>query len=95
MARHPSACLPQDISINYQHPKSSNHCFTNSKIDVTNEDHLVGYFCSDTVFNLSKETLTDTEICVLEKGLDFAQNKINEPELRTDFKDFCRRMQIK
>ena len=34
---------------------------------------------------------------VLEKGLDFApiQNKVNEPELRKDFDEFCRRMRIK
>ena len=40
--------------------------------------------------------MTDTEIRVLEKGLDISpiQNKINEPKLRTDFKDFCRRMCI-
>ena len=46
-----------------------------------------GYFCSDTVFNLSSKVLTDTEINILEKGLDFApiQNKINQPELRKDF----------
>ena len=84
LARHPSACSPQDVSNNYQHPKSSNHSFSNSKTDVTNEGRLVGYFCSDTVFNLNKKVLTDTEIRVLEKGLDFApiQNKINEPELK-------------
>ena len=41
--------------------------------------------------------MTDTGIRILEKGLDFApiQNKINEPELRTDFKDFCRRMRAR
>ena len=41
--------------------------------------------------------LTDTEIKVLEKGLDFAliQHKINEPELRRDFNEFCRRMHVK
>ena len=80
---HPPACSVQDISINHQHPNSSNHSFHNSKIGVTNEGRLVGYFCSDTVFNLCKKVLTDTEIRVLEKGLDFAQiqNKINEPEL--------------
>ena len=34
---------------------------------------------------------------MLEKGLDFApiQNKINEPELRTDFEEFCRRMRTR
>ena len=41
--------------------------------------------------------MTDTEICVSGKGLHFVpiQNKINDPELRTDLKDFCRRMCIK
>ena len=80
--------------MNHQHRKSSNHLFSNSKIGVTNEGCLVGYFCSDTVFNLSKKVLTDTEIRVLQKGLHSApiQNKINEPVLRTDFEDFCRRM---
>ena len=55
---------------------------------------ITGYFCSDTVFNLSDKVLTDLEIKVLEKGLDFApiQSKIIEPELRQDFADFCRRM---
>ena len=56
-----------------------------------------GYFCSDTVFNLSSKVLTDTEINILEKGLDFApiQNKFNQPELRKDFEEFCRRVRIK
>ena len=41
--------------------------------------------------------MTDTEIRILEKGLDFApiQNKINEPELRSDFEEFCCRMRNK
>ena len=40
---------------------------------------------------------TDTKIKVLEKGLDLApiQRKINEPELRRDFNEFCRRMPLK
>ena len=56
-----------------------------------------GYFYSDTVFNLRSKVLTNTEINVLEKGLDFApiQNKINQPELRKDFEEFCRRMRAK
>ena len=72
LARHPSACSPQDISFNHQNFKSSNDSFSKSKIVITNEGRLVGYFCSDTVFKLSKKVLTDTEICVLEKSLDFA-----------------------
>ena len=45
------------------------------------------YFCSDTVFNLSNKVLTEHEIKVLEKRLDFApiQRKVNEAELRQDF----------
>ena len=56
-----------------------------------------GYFCSDTVFNLRNKVLTEEEIKVLEKGLDFdpIQRKVNEPELRQDFENFCRLMRIK
>ena len=62
-----------------------------------NRKRIGGYFCSDTVFNLSSKVLKDTEINILEKGSDFApiQNKINQRELRKDFEEFCRRMRIK
>ena len=58
---------------------------------------MQGHFCSDTVFNLSNRVLSEEEIQVLEKGLDFApiQRKIHEPELRKDFEEFCRRMRTK
>ena len=61
------------------------------------DSRMKRYFCSDTVFNLSNKVLTEDEIKVLEKGLDFApiQRKVNEPELRQDFENFCRRMRIK
>ena len=57
-------------------------------------NRITSYFCSDTVFNLNNRFLTDIEINVLEKDLNFApiQRKINEPELRQDFADFCRLM---
>ena len=44
------------------------------------------------LFNLNKKGLTEAEIKVLKKGLDYApiQNKVNEPELRSDFEEFCR-----
>ena len=65
--------------------------------NATEKTRLSGYFCSDTVFNLSRKVLTDSEIKDLEKGLDYApiQNKINEPKLRNDFEEFCRRMHLK
>ena len=74
------------------HPQNKNINFK-----VTTEGRISGYFCSDTVFNLSHRVLTETEIKVLEKGLDYVpiQKKINEPELRKDFSEFCRRMRNK
>ena len=70
---------------------------SDSSCDVIPDKRLKGYFCSDTVFNLSGRVLSESEIKVLEKGLDFApfQRKVNEPELRRDFQEFCRRMRIK
>ena len=69
------------------------HCNSN----CSEESRSKGYFCSDTVFNLSSRALSEDEIRVLEKGLDFApiQRKFNEPELRRDFEEFCRKMRIK
>ena len=72
--------------------------FINQKKNVTTTDsRLSGYFLSENIFNFDNRVLTDTEIKVLEKGLDFAliQKKINEPELRSDFNKFCRRMRLK
>ena len=67
------------------------------QVSVVSEGRLSGYFCSKTVFNLSRKIPTDTEIKILEKGLDFApvQRKNNEPELRSDFEEFCRRVRTK
>ena len=67
-----------------------------SKGTICENDRLEGYFCSDTVFNLGSRVLSDSEIKVLEKGLDFPpiQGKIDEPKLRKDFNEFCRRMRI-
>ena len=55
---------------------------------------LKGYFCSNTVFNLGKKVLTETEIGVLEGGLGFVPtpNLINEENLR---RDFSRKMRCK
>lgn len=49
-----------------------------------------------TGFNLSNRILSESEIRVLEKGLDLApiQKDISEPELRRDLQ-FCRPMRIK
>ena len=48
---------------------------------------LKGYFCFETVFNLSRKVLTETEIRVLEKGLGFAPTptSVNDSEHRRDF----------
>ena len=65
--------------------------------DVIPDKRLKGYFCSDTVFNLSGSVLSESEINVLEKELELApfQRKVNEPELRRDFQKSFRRMRIK
>ena len=49
------------------------------------------------VFNLSQRVLSEIEIQVLEKRLDFApiQKSINGPELRKDFEEFLWRMRIR
>ena len=64
---------------------------------TADENRLAGYFCSDTIFNLSNRVLSNNEIRVLEKGLHFApiQRKINELELRSEFGKFCHKMRIK
>ena len=58
---------------------------------------LKGYFCADTVFNLSRTFLRATEIKVLERGLGFVSlpNLINEADLWRDFKDFSRNMRCR
>ena len=68
-----------------------------TKVTVTDEGVLQGSFCSKTVFNLSQRVLSEIEIHVLEKGLDFApiQKSINGPKLRKDFEDFSKRMHIR
>ena len=58
------------------------------------EGRISGYFCSDTVLNSCHRILTETEIKVLKKGLDYApiQKEINEPVLTKDFSELCQRM---
>lgn len=43
-----------------------------SKAFSKSNDRIYGYFCSDTVFNLSEKVLTDIEIKLLEKVLDYS-----------------------
>ena len=53
--------------------QSSNEIISSgSSCDMIPDKRLKGYFCSDTVFNLSGRVLSESEIRVLEKGLDFA-----------------------
>ena len=68
-----------------------------NRTTLTDEGRIRGVFCSRTVFNLSHKILTEIEIKMLEKGLDFppVQKTLNEPELREDFQEFCHRMRCK
>ena len=56
-----------------------------------------GFFCSETVFNLSKKILTEAKTKVLEKSLNFApiRKTLNEPKLRKNFVEFSHRMRCK
>ena len=94
---HPTACTIAENTVPLESAQTVNTSFAYPRYGVTRERRLEGYFRSDTVFNLSRKVLTDTEIRILEKELGFApiQNKINEPELRTDFEEFCRRMRTR
>ena len=58
---------------------------------------LKGYFCLDTVFNLSKKLLTETEIGALERDLGFVPtpNLMNKENQRRDFDYFSRKMRCK
>ena len=53
-----------------------------TKVTVTDEGRLQGSFFPKTVFNLSQIVLSEIEIQVLEKGLDFTPigKSINEPK---------------
>ena len=66
-------------------------------VQINNNDRLVGYFSSENVFNLSHKVLSETEIRVLSKGLQFVPtpSKIDEVVLRKDFDEFRRRMRNK
>ena len=69
----------------------------NNISNINSKSRLTGYFCSNTVFNLSRKVLSDTEIKILEKSLDYTpiKNKVNEPELRQEFDEFSRKMLLK
>ena len=69
-------------------------CFkTEQKPPPASSERIKGYFCSDTVFNLSNKVLSQTEISILEKGLGIipTPNMINE----ADFNKFSRKMRCK
>jgi hypothetical protein len=68
-----------------------------SGVQASNNDRLVGHFTSENVFNLSHKILSETEIRVLSKGLQFLPTsfKIDEVDLRKDFNEFSRRMRNK
>ena len=93
----PSVLTPQDEELVKFLEDLDCSKITSENANLSDESRLSGYFCSDTAFNISKKVLSETEIKILEKALDYAsmQKKINEPELKSDFEEFCRRRQMK
>ena len=69
--RHPMACTPGENTVPLESAQNINNSFACPRYGVRSKGHLEGYFCSDTVFNLSQKVLTDTDIRILQKGLDF------------------------
>ena len=93
-----TVCLSWDWQRHFRFPRSGIVVYLGRITNITNRaTQITGYFCYDTVLNLSDTVLTDIEIKILEKGLDFApiQRKMNEPELRQNFAKFCRQMRTK
>ena len=77
---------------------NSTFCFkTEQKPPPASSERIIGYFCSDSVFNLSNKVLSQTEISVLEKGLGFVPtpNMISKTDLRHNFNEFSRKMRCK
>ena len=66
-------------------------------VSFTEDVRSKGFFCSETVFNLSKKILTEAKIKVSEKSLNFAsiRKTLNELKLRKNFVEFSRRMRYK
>ena len=46
-----------------------------AKGSIAEDGHLKEYFCSKTLFNLSKNIIIETEVRMLENGLDFHRFK--------------------
>ena len=67
-----------------------------NEVDGSGE-RLKGKFVGDNVFNLSSRVLTEAEISVLSKGLNFCPTptKIESEQLKQDFFDFSRKMRLK
>ena len=70
---------------------------SNDNFLETDSGRIKGSFLSDSVFNLNKKVLSETENKVLEKGLGFSPTPsfINEADLQRDFDDFARKMRCK
>ena len=89
--------LFQDDELSHILEDLQNEKMVNNNPNCSDDTRISGCFCSDAVFNINRRVLSEDEIKVLEKGLNFASNqkKVNQPELKKDFDEFCRRMRIK
>ena len=82
--------------VNILHDMHKSQGVTAEKSPKSVNGMMKGYFCSKTVFNLSRKLLTETEIRVLEKGLGFAPTptSINESDLKRDFNEFSQKNEM-
>ena len=76
--------------VNILHDMHKSEGVTAKKSPKSINGRLKGYFCSKTVFNVSRKVLTEPEIRVLEKGSGFAPTptRINESDLKRGLMNF-------
>lgn len=80
--------MPQKTIVPLESQETIKDFFAYHRYGVRNKGDLKGYFCSDTVFSLSRKVLTNTKTFILKNELHLArrQNKRNKPELSSGFK---------
>ena len=86
--KYSTACMPQKTIVPLESQETIKDSFAYRGYGVRNKGDLMGYFYSDTVFNLSRKVLTNTKTFTLKNELHLArrQNKRNETELSSGFK---------
>ena len=81
---------------NSNEPQVAEKSFETTSCDLK-DDRLIGKFVSPNVVNLSQRNLTETEISLLSKGLNFVPTpkEVNISEIKADLEAFGRKLRLK